>query len=259
VDQYSARLVVLALGLFLGVLAFHEIGRRLGLRRRRRDPDGAAPGGGAIDAAVFALFGLLVAFTFSGAASRFEIRRQLIVEEANAIGTAWLRLDLLAPGDRTALRDAFRRYLDRRLEVYARLPDLAAAYEALAESAKLQQEIWQSAVAASARPEGQRATVVLLPALNEMIDVTTKRTTAGQLHPPKIIYVLLIGFALGCGLLAGYGSASAPSRDWTRAVAFAAVVAVTIHVIFDLEYPRLGLIRVDAADRLLLELRESMG
>ena len=85
---------------------------------------------------------------FSGAASRFDTQRQLIVEETNAIGTAYLGLDLLAVEAQPALRENFRRYVDARLEVYRKLPDLAAAKEALAKATTLQGEIWRQAVAA---------------------------------------------------------------------------------------------------------------
>ena len=89
--------------------------------------EGARAGLGAVDGAVFALLGLMIAFTFSGAASRLEVRRQLIVQEANAIGTAYLRLDLLPPGAQPGLREDFRQYVDARLAVYSKLPDIEAA------------------------------------------------------------------------------------------------------------------------------------
>ena len=92
---YALLAGLLALGVFIGMVILQEVGRRVGHRRMARDPEGARAGVGAIDGAVFGLLGLLVAFTFSGAASRFDARRQLVVEEANAIGTAYLRLDVL--------------------------------------------------------------------------------------------------------------------------------------------------------------------
>jgi hypothetical protein len=92
---YTLIVSLITLGFFLGMLVLLETGRRLGVRRLAKDPEGAPAGTGAVDAAVFALLGLLVAFTFSGAASRFEERRNLIVEETNDIGTAYLRLDLV--------------------------------------------------------------------------------------------------------------------------------------------------------------------
>ena len=136
----------LAIGLFIVMLLLLEVGRRLGRKRRKRDPELALSG--AVDAAVFALLGLLVAFTFSGAAARFDDRRQLITEEANAIGTAYLRIDVLPESAQPPLRDLFGRYLDSRLETYRKLPDVQAAMREWNTSVDLQAEIWTSAVAA---------------------------------------------------------------------------------------------------------------
>jgi hypothetical protein len=98
--------------LCFGMLVFSEVGQRIGLARLARDPEGLSKGAGAAEAAVFGLLGLLIAFTFAGAASRFEDRRLLVTAEANAIGAAYLRIDLL-PGDaQPEARELFRRYLD---------------------------------------------------------------------------------------------------------------------------------------------------
>lgn len=89
---------VFSLSLVLGVLLSLVIGRRIGARRVAQDAEGAQAGVAAVEGAVLALMGLLIAFTFSGAAARFDARRNLIIEETNAIGTAWLRLARSAPG-----------------------------------------------------------------------------------------------------------------------------------------------------------------
>lgn len=245
--------------LFLGMLLLLDVGRRIGARRRAQDPEGAGAGIGAVDGAVFALLGLLIAFTFSGAAARFDARRALIVEEANNIGTAYLRLDLLPGEAQPALRDLFRRYVDSRLETYRKLPDLKAATAELDRSILLQGEIWTQAVAAG-RLEGAppAATMLLLPALNQMIDITTTRTMAAQMHPPMAIFAMLYVLALAGALLAGFGMAGGKTRDWLHMLAFAAVLALAVYVIIDIEYPRLGLIRVDAFDQALVDIRASM-
>mgnify|MGYP001064187145 CR=1 FL=1 len=116
-----------AFALFVGMLILLYVGRRLGAQHLASDPKGARTGTGTIEAAVFALLGLLIAFTFSGAVSRFDARRHLIVEEANAIGTAYLRLDLLPTGSQPTLRKEFSRYVEYRLEVYRKLSDVRAA------------------------------------------------------------------------------------------------------------------------------------
>src|SRR5258708_119022 len=92
-----ALIGVLAVGgMVTGMLVLLEIGRRLGERALGGGPAAAKSGSGAVEGAVFGLMALLIAFTFSGAATRFDTRRALVVEEANDIGTAWLRLDLLS-------------------------------------------------------------------------------------------------------------------------------------------------------------------
>jgi hypothetical protein len=257
--DYALYTLLFTLSLFLGILLLLEIGRRIGVWRMAKDPEGARVGVGAVEGAVFGLLGLLIAFTFSGASSRFDTRRHLIVEETNAIGTAYLRLDLLPAGAQPALRESFRRYVDSRLEVYRKLPDIAAAKEEFAKATKLQGEIWLQAVAAcGAQGTQPAAAMLLLPALNAMIDITTTRTMATQMHPPTIIFVMLFGLALASALLAGYGMAGARTRSWLHMLGFATALAVSVYVILDLEFPRLGLIRVEAFDQALVELRESM-
>jgi hypothetical protein len=107
------------------MLVLLEVGRRVGVKRRPRESDGERGGLGTVEGAVFALFGLMVAFTFSGAASRFNEKRALIAEEVSCIETTYLRLHLLPAHARPALQELFRHYLDSRLETYRRLPNMA--------------------------------------------------------------------------------------------------------------------------------------
>jgi hypothetical protein len=255
--SFEESALLLAGGLFLAMLAMQEIGRWLGVRARKRGGDAAVAGSGVVEGAVFALLGLLIAFTFSGAASRFDERRKLIVEEANAIGTAYLRLDLLPQAAQADLRASFRRYLDTRLAIYRALPDLAKAKVELARAAGLQQEIWTKSLAAAAGSP-QPATVLLLPALNQMFDITTTRTMAGQMHPPMIIFALLCGLALLSAMLAGYAASGVKARNWVHTTVFALTLAGAVYVILDIEFPRVGFIRVDAFDQVLVDLRQSM-
>jgi hypothetical protein len=247
-----------AMAFLIGMLVALEAGRRLGKRRLARDPEGARAGLGAVEGSLFGLFGLMLAFTFNGAAARFDNRRDLIVHEANAVGTGWARLDMLPASVRSHLKELFRRYLDARLEIYRQLPDIDAAKTALAKSIELQQEIWNAATTACRTEEGRSVAMLVLPALNEMFDITTTRTAAVTHHPPMVIFLMLFVLSLSCSLLTGYGMASARERSWTHMIGFTLITAIAVYVIIDLEFPRLGFIRVDAADRLLIELRESM-
>ena len=100
--------------------------------------------------------------------------------------------------------------------------------------------------------------MLLLPALNAMIDITTTRTMATLMHPPAVVFVMLFGLALAASLLAGYGMTGSKVRSWFHMLGFALVVAVSVYVILDIEYPRLGLIQVNAFDQALVDLRQSM-
>jgi hypothetical protein len=246
------------LGMFLGMLLLLETGRRLGVRQLASDPETVKSRGGAVEGAVFGLMALLIAFTFSGAATRFDVRRALVVEEANDIGTAWLRLDLLPVTAQPPLREKFRQYTDARLAFYGKLPDVASAQVELTRATTLQTEIWKDAVAACRDSGSSPATMLLLPALNQMIDITTTRTMAARTHAPMLIYAMLGLLVLAGSLLAGYGLATGKTRNWFHASAFAVIMTLAIYVIFDFEFPRLGLIRLNAFDQVLMDVRQSM-
>jgi len=249
----------MAVATFLGILLFLEIGRWIGRSAITRHGRSVQSSIGSLEAAVFALMGLLVAFTFSGALSRFDLRRAQVVEEANAIGTAWLRIDLLPESFQPHLKQMFRDYVDARLVTYRRLPDLAAAKDEVARSQKLQDEIWKLAAAAARSPDARpQAELLLLPALNQMFDIMGTRMAATQMHPPMVIYAMLVCLALMAAMLSGYQSAAETVRDWTHQVGFAVIMAFTIYVVFDLEHPRLGWIRLDAIDDLLVQVRARM-
>jgi hypothetical protein len=245
--------------LFLGMLGCSELGRRIGTAKLARDPNGLAKGVGAAEGAVFGLLGLLLAFTFSGAASRFEDRRHLVTEEVNAIGTAYLRVDLLPSDAQPEIRDLFRRYVDERFNAYRQVRDLAETQAKLARGLALQQEIWAKALAASRSPQAPtQAAMLLLPALNQMIDITTTRVTATQNHPPFVVFGFLALLSLVGAVLVGYAASPNKDRSLLHTGVFAAILSLTVFVIFDLEFPRLGLIRIDAADQALMDLRQSM-
>ena len=248
-----------ASALFIGMLAMLETGRRLGMQRRAQESDTDRSNLGTVESALFAMFGLLLALTFTGAASRFNEKRMLLAEEATAIHTAYLRLDLLPREHRPALQELFRRYVDSRLAAFHKMPDAQATAAEMARSEQLQQRIWQDALAVTELPGAHRdAGKLLVPALNNMFDIRTLRTMSMQIHPPTIVYVLLFIVALLCAVLAGYRMASARHRSWLHILIFAVITVVVVFVILDLDYLREGLIRLQDADRLLIETRAAM-
>ena len=103
------------------------------------------------------------------------------------------------------------------------------------------------------------AAILVLPALNNMIDITTTRLVATENHPPSVVFVLMALLGLVAGLLMGYDTSTNRDRSVLHTWIFAAILSLTFYVIIDLEFPRLGMIRVDAADHVLVDLRRSMG
>jgi len=208
----------------------------------------------AIDAAVLGLLGLLIAFWFSSAGTRLDMRRSLIVEEANAIGTAWLRLALLPQEVQPAVRGLFRDYVDVRLEqAPATKTDTLKRLAARAD--EVQSAIWRQAVDAVPHCTSDQSAAILLASLNEMFDAAARHQAAYDAHTPTLILVLVLVVGAFSGLLAGHDMGGRGPFNWLHAIAFAIVVSLTIWVIYDLEMPRYGLIRVDNFDATMRAVR----
>jgi hypothetical protein len=250
-----AMIAVVAAGiLFVAMLVFIDIGFRIGKRRKKNTPETNDEGAGTVDAAVFGLLGLILAFTFSGASNRLDLRRGQIVAEANAIGTAYLRVDLLPSAEQPALRKLFKDYLESRIEVYEKLPDVTAARAALAKGGELQNLIWSRSVAACQTDPNPRTCSLVVPALNDMIDITTTRTMATVQHAPAVIIGLMMMLSLLGALLAGFAMSPQTKRSTLHTILFALAISISVYVVLDLEYPRAGLINLKNMDQAIIQL-----
>lgn len=250
---------IFAASLLVSMLVCLELGRRYGLKNNVEESEKGASGKRIVEGAFFGLLSLLLAFSFAGATGRFDHRRELIIEEANDIGTAYLRIDLLAPEVQPKMRGLFRAYVDDRLAVYHALPDIDAAKKQLNESIELQNQIWALAVTSTrdetSHPDSGK---LLLAALNSMIDISNSRTWAALTHPPVIIFVFLFLIALICAFIAGDSLSGAKPRAWLHALAFALLTCISVYVIFEIEYPRIGFINIEKYDQALVDVRASM-
>jgi hypothetical protein len=249
-------IVLYVASLFAAMLGAGHLARRRGAEALRGRPDGTKLEGGTLESAVLALLGLLVAFTFSGAAQRFDERRLLIVQESNDIGTAWLRLDLVPEAERAAVRERFVAYVDARLALYRDLADGGDLDPALAHIDAAQAALWSAAT--SALHAGSATDALVLSALNTMFDTGAERVQRMRVHPPLLVYALLFAFAVLAAFLAAYGRSHLPEQDLLHRVALAAVIAGTVYVSLDLEHPRSGLLRIDDFDAAIVSLRETM-
>jgi hypothetical protein len=234
-------------------------GRWIG-ERHISDPSRAAAAADLFEVTSSGLVALLLAFTVASAGNRFDDRRRLIVDESNAIGTAYLRLDLLPPDKREQVKALFRSYVDARIEAFHGLPDMdvSSALELTAKGRAKQAEIWALVTEASlAQPGSTALAVLLIPALNEMMDLARKRTLLSQLHPPMVIFIMLVVVLLANSLYAGYGVAGTQG-SLIHIVGLLFMKAFVFCVILDLEFPRAGFLREEAFDEALVDLRNSM-
>ena len=258
-DSHPVILTILIpLVILAGMWACLETGFRVGRKRRASRTGETNDEITAVVAAVLGLLGLVLAFAFGNAQDRLTTRRAQIVDEANAIGTAYLRLDLLAPEDQGPLRPLFREYLDTRIATFERISDRAAYEVLLGRGARLQEEIWKRSVAASYGSPNQGTPILLLDALNRMIDITTTRDLATTTHAPFLILALLVALSFMGALLAGDTLALKGRRYPLHMALFALAIAATVYVVIDLEYPRVGFITLGHMDRAMIQLRDLM-
>src|SRR5258706_3320925 len=235
----------------VAMLVLMGIGHRVGTHRIHEDTESVRMGLVSVETAVFGVLGLILAFTYSGASTRFQLRRTVAVQEANAAGTAWLRLDLVAQPAQADLKEKMRRYGRVHVAAYEALPDYAGFHARLAQAKSMQAQIWVAAVAA-VRDAPPAAAQLVLPPINDLIDVTGAREALAAAHTPGAIVTLLMVLAMACSFLAGYGLAGAkPTSRRLHMVGFAVVLTGVIYIVLDYDHPRMGLIRVDFADQAL--------
>jgi hypothetical protein len=234
------------------VLAAVEAGYRAGRRRRARaGQENDAPVGAMVGAAL-GLLAFLLAFTFGLAAARFDTRRQIVVEEANAIGTTYLRAAMLSDAHRKPVRDLLREYVDVRLGAAGGGP----LDEAVRRSTELQDSLWTHAVAAGQENPGSIVVGLFVQALNETIDVHGVRLATVRTRIPGAIWMALYAVALVALAAMGYQEGLARETRSVVVLAVAIAFSLVLWLIADLDRPQEGSLRV--SQRPMIELRASM-
>ncbi len=253
---YSTILLTLALA--VGMSVAMSVGFRFGTRKFHREGDDAKAGTGTVEGAVFALFGLLIAFNFSGAAGRLNERRELIIDEANAIGTAWLRMDVLPTDTKLSIRGMMSEYLDLRIKTHRQMADWDAATKLNDQASAIQEKIWSTTLTATTADTRTQVSTLTIPALNEMFDIANTRFMISRFHTPKIIYLFSGLLALFAAYLAGYAMSRKQGHPIVHMSIFVLIVSCTFYITLDMEYPRMGLINLDSADESLIVLQKQL-
>ena len=190
------------------------------------------------------LLGLLLGFTFFMAVERFDARRALVLEEANAIGTTFLRSDFLPTEQRKAAQGLLRAHICARLALHSAGIDTARLEKANRESARIEGELWALAVEAAAQDPRSLPTRLFIESLNNVIDVHERRRVALDNHVPEAVLYLLLTVSVALLGLLGYGCGLARRRRPASNALFAVLIAVVLITILDIDRPRRGLIEV---------------
>ena len=234
-----AAVFVLAVAI---VLASLSAGYGAGLRRSKRLGTHDAGPIGSIVGAMLGLLAFLLAFTFGIAASRFDVRKKLLLDEVNAIGTAVLRADLLPEPHATASRRLLKRYVDIRVAQGNQLKDMATA---IAESEAVQRELWSHATELAKADRDSEIGALFVQALNSVIDLHTSRVTVAlQYHIPLRIWTGLLSVAVLTMIAVGYQFGLARRNNILIPLVLALAFSAVVLLIADLDRAGEGALRV---------------
>ncbi|MBY6151827.1 hypothetical protein KUV47_01270 [Vannielia litorea] len=243
--MYGLNSGLIALVLLLSMIAAMFGGRAMAGRRARRTSEEGKSQTLAVQGSLLAILGLLLGFTFSLALGRFDSRSQAVVDEANAIGTAWLRTDLMPDGPREEARALLVKYAEFRAkagEVPAHQDARRAGMVATAQ--KTFDQLWALS-AETARAQGGPAMVAFTNSLNDMIDQLSARDAAINRHVPEPVLLLLYGTFILLGWVLGLSAAQTGVQPVPAVYAMLLLIVGLVFVIIDLDRPRRGIIEVN--------------
>ncbi len=253
---YNVDTGIIVLVLFVILIVALEIGYWLGRRVRSNTDDTARSQAGTIESAVIGLLALLLAFTMSMAIARYDTRRQLVVDEANAIGTTYLRAKILPPIYRIEIANLLRQYVANRLEFFNVGNDNSRLQAVSQDAALRQRELWSWATAVEAQDNRSIPAGLFVQSLNDMIDLEAKRTAAFRSRVPEVVLLMIMAVAIATATVVGYNSGLGNRRNLLATITLVIVIVVTTWVIIDLDRPRGGLILV--SQQTMIDLQETL-
>ena len=240
---------LIAGGLFAGMILIWEVLFRVGLGQKREQANDLGP----IDTAVAGLLALILAFSFSMASDRFDAREEVIVSEADAIGTTYLRCDFLVPADQAACRERLVRYSQARVEFFEAGHDQEKILDVSARSERLHDELWEL-VRRTHEVRDTPAVALTVDSLNGLIDLHTDRLAAQRRIVPQEVTAVTLSLCLAWGAFAGYLCGLAGKRLHVSWFGFSALVSIVIFCSIDLDRPGRGFIRPVRGHAVMVEL-----
>jgi hypothetical protein len=250
---YDVDAIYLVIFLFVAMLAIILAGYRIGLKKADVGADH-----GTLLSSLLALLGLLLAFTFGMAGSRYDDRRNCIINESNAIGTAMLRAGLYPDSVAREFKKEFKNYIDARISFMEAGRNEEKLNLSLKQSTEAGNALWQKARAQSFLESQRTATILMIPSLNEVLDSSSLVNESFNITVPDSIVILLLIFSAVSSFFIGYNCGIKKGFDKLLITGFCALTCVVIYIIFDLDRPRRGLIDNNYQVHLMKELKQSL-
>jgi hypothetical protein len=242
--------------IFFLMFAANELAYRVARSRRGEEPERSHNTSIAQKGSILGLVALLLGFSFSITSSRYDARQRLVLDEANSIGTCFLRAGLVPEPHRGRLRVALREYTDRRIALCEHLIETDEYRKTACELDKQLVELWAALETAMKANHELTFQSHLIPAANQVIDLCSARAWSDRYHmPPAVLLVLGIS-AVTCSGLMGHSSGQVGRRHLNLWISLNVLLVLVLYVVLDFDRPRLGMIRVDTGP--LVDLRNSM-
>lgn len=254
---YGYNSVAIAVTLFIAIILFHEVGFRIGRFIQSRTDDEVKALTGSIQASILGLLALLLGFTFSMSMQRFDGRSMALIDEANAIGSAVLRVQLLP----VKYQNDAHQYLQKYIELRVAIGQLDLTQRAQRDTynkkiAALQNELWSLAILATNDDPRPVTTGAFVKSLNDVIDIQGKRNALLQMHVPEVVLILLFVVFISSGGILGYSGGLTGRRIVAPIVLVSLLITLIVFIIIDLDRPKRGVIQVNQS--VMIELRNQV-
>jgi len=209
---------------------------------------------GTVSGAMLGLLALILSFTFNIAFSRYDARRQAIVQEGNEIGTAILRTKLYPDTIARLMQDEFKKYIDARIAYYEAGTDMKRVIETMNEATKHSDSIWKIITLQTRDPTSIIRSNQMIPVMNAVIDIVTTREKLRTAYIPDPMLLVLIFLISICSFMIGFSVKARQSLP-TIAFMFALIVSMTLFLILDLVHSTYGFINQNSAEQSIIDLK----
>ena len=244
--------------LFVSMVLAIEVGYRIGRRTQAGASEPSKAQINAVQASLLGILALLLGFTFSLSLQRYDSRSKAVADEANAIGTAYLRTQLLPVSVCSKVQQLFREYLDLRIQAgHITLANQAEREKILVKANQTLDSVWRYAAQAAKEDPSPVTSGLFIQSLNALIDAYGKRDAELERHVPEVVLFLLYFAFLMTGIIVGYASGVAGYRAPLVSYIMVALIVLLVFIIIDLDRPRRGLIEV--SQKSLVDLQVAIG